>query len=113
MGGPLLRLIPHRADGPVIALVVCARLGAAGPQPWAPGLWRERLADDGVATAALRLPPTSCDGCEFRAGWPCCSFRLETPPMFAAPVLLALDWMLLNYSLRALGQAILQRKGMA
>jgi hypothetical protein len=33
--------------------------------------------------------------------------------MFAAPVLLALDWMLLNYSLRALGQAILQRKGMA
>jgi hypothetical protein len=108
----LLRLISRRSNGPVIALVACARLGAAGTQPCAPGLWREPLADDGVAMAALRPPPTSCDGCEFRAGLPGCSFRLEIPRMLAALVLLALAGM--NFSPGALGQeAILRRKGMA
>jgi NitT/TauT family transport system permease protein len=41
------------------------------------------------------------------------SFRLETPRMFAALVLLALAGILLNYGLGALGQMILRRKGMA
>jgi hypothetical protein len=60
----------------------------------------------------LPPPPTSCDGCEFRAGLPGCSFRLEMPRMLAALVLLALAGM--NFSPGALGQeAILRRKGMA